>query len=195
MPCLPWCVCSLRQFWTASLPSCRDTMKGLSSLQSSPSQWVAMFLFLDTQSCFFHRSQRKPVICWKLNLRSWTSVSFFFSPPRRHSCPPKGESSCQICGSPCESVDLPAALLFTLSVTVGLHICVSSAFRQSRRRVEHEAARKCKADSLHWAAVMCLLGFCHQFVSLSLRGVKHVWKIKRIFLPSAAPKLKITHRA
>lgn len=107
MPCLPWCVCSLRQFWTASLPSCRDTMKGLSSLQSSPSQWVAMFLFLDTQSCFFHRSQRKPVICWKLNLRSWTSVSFFFSPPAATPAPRKVKAAAKY-------VEVPVSLSICL---------------------------------------------------------------------------------
>lgn len=104
--------------------------------------------------------------------------------------PLKGENRCQICGSPCESVDLPAVLLFTLSVTAGVHICVSI-----RIQTVEASAGNAKRLLFAFSLTHVLVGF-FLCVFLSSYRVKRV-KDKEVFffIPSAAHEPKITQQA
>lgn len=170
-------------------------MKGHSSLQFSLSQWVAMFLFPETERAELFLSQLTEASCYLLETRS-SQLNFsvillllFFLLLLLTAASPHWKVK-----AAAKYVEVPVSLLICLlfyyspcpSQSVSIFL-FPSAFKQSKPRMETKAAWKCKA------AALCIQS-CF-FLRLSSHRVKHVWTIKRVFIPYATLEPKISQQA
>lgn len=170
---------SLPLFWTASSLSSQDTMKGHSSLQYSLSQWVAMFLFTETESAGLFLSPLTEATCYLLETRS-SQLNFsviLLLPLRPLLLPPwKVKAAAKYVEVP---VSLTMCLLFysspRLPQSASLFV-FPSTFRMWKQRVENEAVWKCKEVTLciQPQSCACCVFFFFSFVIVQLcTRVKH----------------------